>query len=283
MREGIDVEYNGSFKPLKNSVNVIVDFLNVILMNMKVLADKVSNEAAGMGTSSANLADAAAEQSSAIEELAATTQEVTQAVYLNKEAANNVILFFDGSAKDIQKGNGYMEELLTVMEQITMQSKEVCGIVGIIDEISSQTDLLSLNASIEAARAGDHGRGFAVVAGEISKLAKDCAKAAKNTENLINQTLTVVEKGYGYTRQTAEVFGGIVKDSVEMKTRVDAIYKASVGQSESLDEILAVINQIAQITESNSFASTESAKSGEKLLNEASTLKELISEYRLRN
>ncbi|MDF2802312.1 MAG: methyl-accepting chemotaxis sensory transducer [Anaerocolumna sp.] len=283
MREGIDVEYKGSFKPLKNSVNVIVDFLNVILMNMKVLADKVSNEAAGMGTSSANLADAAAEQSSAIEELAATTQEVTQAVYLNKEAANNVILFFDGSAKDIQKGNGYMEELLTVMEQITMQSKEVCGIVGIIDEISSQTDLLSLNASIEAARAGDHGRGFAVVAGEISKLAKDCAKAAKNTENLINQTLTVVEKGYGYTRQTAEVFGGIVKDSVEMKTRVDAIYKASVGQSESLDEILAVINQIAQITESNSFASTESAKSGEKLLNEASTLKELISEYRLRN
>lgn len=283
MSEGIDIEYKGSFKPLKNSVNVIVDFLNVMLSNMKSMADKVSYEASGMETSSVSLSEAAAEQSSAIEELAATTQEVTQAVSLNKEAAGNVILFFEQSAKEIHKGNGYMEELVSVMQQITKQSKEVSGIVSLIDEISAQTDLLSLNASIEAARAGEHGRGFAVVAYEISKLAKDCAKAAKNTEELINQTLSVVDKGYGYTRQTAEVFGEIVKDSVEMKERVDAIYKASVKQSDSLEEILTVVNQIAQITESNSFASAQSAKSGEKLLSEANTLKELIEEYKLRD
>ncbi len=282
MREGIDVAYKGSFKPLKNSVNVIVDFLNVILKNMKELADKVAYEATGMGTSSTNLALAAAEQSSAIEEMAATTHEITQAVYLNKEASGNVMLFFDESVKEIKKGNGYMEELLLVMEQITKQSKEVRGIVNIIDEISSQTDLLSLNASIEAARAGEHGRGFAVVAGEISKLARDCAKAAKNTENLINQTLSVVEKGHGYTQQTAKVFHEIVKDSVEMKERVELIYKASVKQSDSLDEMLTVVNQVAEITESNSFASANSAKSGEKLLNEATSLKDLISAYKLR-
>lgn len=282
MREGIDVPYKGSFKPLKNSVNVIVDFLNVILKNMKELADKVAYEATAMGTSSTNLALAAAEQSSAIEEMAATTHEITQAVYLNKEASGNVMLFFDESVKEIKKGNGYMEELLLVMEQITKQSKEVRGIVNIIDEISSQTDLLSLNASIEAARAGEHGRGFAVVAGEISKLARDCAKAAKNTENLINQTLSVVEKGHGYTQQTAKVFHEIVKDSVEMKERVELIYKASVKQSDSLDEMLTVVNQVAEITESNSFASANSAKSGEKLLDEATSLKDLISAYKLR-
>lgn len=282
MREGIDIEYKGSFKPLKNSVNVIVDFLNVILKNMKELADKVSYEATGMGTSSNNLAMAAVEQSSAIEEMAATTGAVTQAVYLNKEASGNVIVFFDESVKEIEKGNGYMEKLLLVMEQITKQSKEVCGIANIIDEISSQTDLLSLNASIEAARAGEHGRGFAVVAGEISKLARDCAKAAKNTESLINQTLSVVEKGYGFTKQTAKVFNEIVKDSVEMKERVDQIYQASIKQSDSLEEILTVVNQIAEITEANSFASAKTAKSGEKLLNEAISLKDLISEYKLR-
>lgn len=282
MREGIVTEYKGSFKPLKNSVNVIVDFLNSILNNIQMLADKVSREAAVMESSSVNLAEAAAEQSSAIEELAATTQEVTGAVSLNKEAADHVIVFFDQSVQEIQKGNDYMEDLLEVMRQITEHSQNVSGIVSLIDDISSQTDLLSLNASIEAARAGEYGRGFAVVAGEISKLAKDCARAAKNTEELINKTLTVVDKGYGYTKQTAEVFEEIVKDSVKMKEMVDDIQKASIKQSDSLEEILTVVNQIAKITESNAFAASESAQSGEKLLVEANELKDLVLEYKVR-
>lgn len=283
MREGIHIEYKGSFLPLKNSVNVIVDFLNNILRNMQILADKVSREASVMETSSVDLAEAATDQSSAIEELAATTQEVTQVVYSNKEASNHVIQFFDQSVQEIQKGNGYMEELLVVMEQITEHSRKVSEIVSLIDNISSQTDLLSLNASIEAARAGEYGRGFAVVAGEISKLAKECANAAHNTEELVNKTMAVVEKGHGYTLQTAQVFGVIVKDSLEMKVMVDNIHKASLKQNNSLEEILTVVNQIAKITETNSFAATESAQSSEKLLNEANQLRDLIAEYKLRS
>lgn len=282
MREGVYVEYKGSFAPLKVSVNVIVDFLNEIFKNMKTMSDKVSSEAGQIGVSSINLAEAASEQSSAVEELAATAQEVTQAVYLNKESAKNIILFFDQSTKEIQKGGSYMEGLLTVMQQITDHSRKVTGIVGLIDEISSQTDLLSLNASIEAARAGEHGKGFAVVAGEISKLAKDCARAAKNTEELVNKTLSFVDNGYEYTRQAAEVFQGIIKDSEEMKARVDTIYEASAKQNDSLEEILTVVNQVAGITESNSFAAAESARSVEKLLLEAKIFHNTVSVYKLR-
>ena len=151
-----------------------------------------------------------------------------------------------------------------------------------IDEISSQTNLLSLNASIEAARAGEHGRGFAVVANEIGKLANECALAAKNSTELIQKTLEVVENGSALTNKTADVFHAIVKDSEETKNLVSGIDEACSGQSHSLEEILIVVNQIAKVTESNALASEETAASSEKLSEEAKLLHSMLDEFELR-
>ncbi|QHQ61849.1 HAMP domain-containing protein [Anaerocolumna sedimenticola] len=281
MRNGIEIEYKGSFYPLKVSVNYIVEFLNEIIGKMKEMSLQVSDGAARMEQSSVRLANDANDQSGSVEELAATIQEISEAVHINAAHAQHVNRFFDDSINEINKGNDYMREMLLSMEQITEQSNQVSEIVQMIDEISTQTDLLSLNASIEAARAGAFGRGFAVVADEIGKLAKGSAEAARRSTELIHKTLEAVESGSELTNRTANVFEKIVKDSEEMRKLVDGIDKACSKQSVTLEEILKAVHQIAEITESNSAAAGESAALSNELLKGTKTLDSMLSEYKV--
>lgn len=283
MSDGITIDYKGDFEPLKVSVNSIVDFLNEMLHKLKEVAYEVSIGASKMQDSSQLLADGASDQSSSVEELAATIHEITEAVQANADNAKHVNHFFDKSIEQIDQGNDHMRELLKSMDRIAEHSNQVSNIVKMIDEISSQTNLLSLNASIEAARAGEHGKGFAVVANEIGKLANESALAAKNSTDLINKTLEVVKSGSELTQKTANVFNAIVKDSEETKVLVNGIDEACSSQSTSLAEILVVVNQIAVVTESNTLAAEETASSSEKLTNEANTLRSMLDEYELKN
>lgn len=283
MREDISIHYKGDFSSLKISVNEIIRFLNDTLEKIRAVTYQVSNSANNMYESSNEIAMGASEQSSAVEELSATIYEITEAVKKNATQTKHVNDFIDTSIGRIHDGNTYMDELILAMDKIMIQSKEISNIVQVIDEISSQTNLLSLNASIEAARAGTHGRGFAVVAQEIKKLAEECALAAKNTTALIHRTLAVVENGTLLSKNTAQVFNAIVNDSIETKHLVNIIDEACSGQTTLLEEILIVVNQIASVTQTNAGSAEIAAGAGELLSSEANKLKELISEYQLRS
>lgn len=170
------------------------------------------------------MAEGAADQAGAVEELTATVESV---VNISNESAKNAVVAATSAtnaAKDAKKSREEINQLTEAMNRITETSKEIENIIAAIEDIASQTNLLSLNVSIEAARAGEAGRGFAVVADQIGKLATDSAKSAISTRELISKCLQEVEAGNGIVDNTIESFGTVL---VNMESFADMASSAS--------------------------------------------------------
>ena len=212
-RNGDDItDFLGDFSELKTSLLYILKRFNSTLTEISNLAEQVSSNASEVENASKSLADGATEQAGVIEELNATIDTVVDLAADTAKETQSASARVKASANKANEEKEKMNELLTEMEHITEISKEIGNIITDIEDIASQTNLLSLNASIEAARAGEAGRGFAVVADQIGKLAADSAKSAVNTRDLIDKTLVEIDKGNNITRTTADAFNQIIAD-----------------------------------------------------------------------
>lgn len=212
-RNGDDItDFLGDFSELKTSLLYILKRFNSTLTEISNLAEQVSSNSSEVENASKSLADGATEQAGVIEELNATIDTVVDMAEDTAKETQNASARVKASANKANEEKEKMNELLTEMEHITEISKEIGNIITDIEDIASQTNLLSLNASIEAARAGEAGKGFAVVADQIGKLAADSAKSAVNTRDLIDKTLVEIEKGNTITRTTADAFNQIITD-----------------------------------------------------------------------
>ncbi|MBR4027497.1 MAG: methyl-accepting chemotaxis protein, partial [Lachnospiraceae bacterium] len=167
------------------------------------------------------------------------------------------------------------------MLQIKEISDEIVKIITTIEDIASQTNLLSLNASIEAARAGEAGRGFAVVADQIGKLATDSAHAAVNTKNLISKTIEEIEKGNEVTESAAAAFQKIIGQMQEFATIVKNASESAKSQAYSLTQIETGIEQISGVTQQNAAASEECSAISGQLAERAEELDSLVKRFKL--
>ena len=187
--------FKGDFKAIDDAIVAFTDTLSGTLGNIHESSEQVALGASQMAESAQALAEGATDQAASVEELTATIQSITETIiYSSKKAEesfHNAEKFkgeAEGSSEDIKQLN-------EAMTRINDTSKEIANIITAIEDIASQTNLLSLNASIEAARAGDTGRGFAVVADQIGKLAADSAASAANTRDLIENSIREIENG----------------------------------------------------------------------------------------
>lgn len=277
----VDMNYLGDFASMKDSMINIVNTLSSISHQLTKSSAQVSKGAENIAIASQSLVSGAANQSNSIDELVIIIHEITEHVNLNAKSAKNVNTLSINSVNEIEKGNDYMEKLLTAMKEISMQSNEIANIIKVIDNISYQTNLLSLNASIEAARAGENGKGFAVVANEIGKLASECGEAAKNTTQLIGNSIKSVSEGSKLADETAELLKNVVFSATETSTLVNQISSACSEQATSLNEVLEGMQQISVMVEANSSATEQTSTSSEELLSQAETLNQMLHSFKV--
>ena len=281
-RNGDDItDFLGDFSELKVSLLYILKRFNSTLTEISNLAEQVSSNSSEVENASKSLADGATEQAGVIEELNATIDTVVDMAEDTAKETQNASARVKASANKANEEKEKMNELLTEMEHITEISKEIGNIITDIEDIASQTNLLSLNASIEAARAGEAGRGFAVVADQIGKLAADSAKSAVNTRDLIDKTLVEIEKGNTITRTTADAFNQIITDMESFAELAENTMEKANSQAESLEQIGQGIEQLSGVVQGNAASSEENTAISINLAEGAAKMHDRVNIFKL--
>lgn len=274
-------QYVGDFNNIIVSVEKIKDSLTETLTGIKEAASQVSAGSSQMAESATDLAEGATDQAGSVEELRATIMDVTEQVKHDSEETLTAREGIREVSSIAQKSRSEMEEMKEAMERINTTSRKIGDIIASIEEIASQTNLLSLNASIEAARAGELGKGFAVVAGEIGKLAGESAKAAVDTRELIESSVREVEDGNQITQKTADSLKSVVENLESVVTSIESINEASQRQSQAMEQIDMGMEQISGVVQSNSATAEETSATSEELSAQAEMLDSLVGRFRL--
>ena len=281
-RNGNDItDFLGDFSELKVSLVYILKRFNSTLTEISNLAEQVSSNASEVENASRSLADGATEQAGVIEELNATVDTVVDLAADTAKETQSASARVKASANKANEEKEKMNDLLMEMGHITEISKEIGNIITDIEDIASQTNLLSLNASIEAARAGEAGKGFAVVADQIGKLAADSAKSAVNTRDLIDKTLVEIEKGNTITRTTADAFNQIIADMESFAEIAQNTMEKANSQAESLGQIGQGIEQLSSVVQGNAASSEENTAISINLAEGAAKMRDRVNIFKL--
>ncbi len=274
-------DYVGEFGKIKTALENISYTMIRTIEGINNSAVQVTGGAGQIAEAAQSLAEGATQQAAAVEELLATVTDVSDRVHANAEYAKSAATGAEDVKNMIERSNAEMRQLVDAMEQINNCSNAISAIIANIEEIADQTDLLSLNASIEAARAGEMGRGFAVVANEVGNLAKESVLAVQRSTQLIENSRDAVAHGMELVGGTAERLSASVSGVINLAEQMNDLSAASMGQTESLREVVRGINQIASVVSDNSAMSEESAASSQELSAQATSLNEMVGFFHI--
>lgn len=278
----IERDYLGDFVEIKNSINMILGAFNDVLFEINQASEQVSSGAYHVSQSSESLSQGATEQASAIEQISASIGDIaskTKNAAMKAQDINSLSVRVRG---DAEKGDHEMKSMLQAMSEIEDSSISISQIIKVIDEIAFQTNLLALNAAVEAARAGQHGKGFAVVAEEVRNLAARSAKAASETTDLIEASISRVKQGTDIANQTAGDLQKIVGGIGEVVEIISEIATEANDQAMAVAEINEGVNQVSTVTQMNTATAQESAAASEQMSSQAMLLQEMVGRFQLK-
>ena len=274
--------YLGDYKQLLVFLKDINHKLSATMSHINTAADQVSVGADQVSSGAQALSQGATEQASSVEELAATISVVAEMINTNAADAEQANSRTGEAGMKMQNATVRMDDLVSAMNEISESSDQVKKIIKTIEDIAFQTNILALNAAVEAARAGEAGKGFAVVADEVRNLASKSAEAAKNTNVMIEGSLTAIEKGNSLVDEVASMMGEVSEAAMAVASINAQISNVSKEAADSIRQISVGIDQISTVVQTNSATAEESAAASEELSGQAAMLKDLIGAFTLR-
>lgn len=281
-KEASGAVYPGDFSDMQHYLQIIGEKLNGALGGIVEAADHVSGNAQQMAASSSMLSQGAMEQASAVEQLTVTMSDMERDAQKTAGLVMEAKAAIDYAGTELQESGKYIESLNQAMNLIMASTSEISHIIDTIEDIALQTNILALNASVEAARAGAAGKGFAVVAGEVRELAQKSDEATKATMELIKGSTEAVNKGSEVVAKVTESVINIVEQSGQIGEQMSIVSGAIERQTSAIAQVTESISQISDVVQSNTASSEESAASSEELSEQASVLQDLVSGFSLR-
>ncbi|OQB14389.1 MAG: Methyl-accepting chemotaxis protein II [Firmicutes bacterium ADurb.Bin193] len=279
----LEGDYKGDHAEIKDTLNRTLDALSAYISEINNASEQVLLSSQSVANGSQSLSQGATEQASSIEELTTSIAQIAEQTKENAGNAARASEMAQSVKNNAEQGNEYMKEMLVSMNEIDSAAANIYKVIKVIDEIAFQTNILSLNAAVEAARAGQHGKGFAVVAEEVRNLASRSAEAAKETAELIETSIAKVKNGITIAASTADALNNICEGVSNAASFIGDISVASNEQASAIVQINKGIEQVSMVIQTNSATAEESAAASEELSGQAGLLKQMVERFELKD
>ncbi|MEZ4599809.1 MAG: methyl-accepting chemotaxis protein [Syntrophotaleaceae bacterium] len=266
---------------LGRALRTMITSLRELIGQIQRSGENIASGSVQVADSSQSLSQGATESAASLEEISASMTELASQTRFNSENAAQANQLVSNAKRAAEQGNRQMQQMVAAMGEINEAGQNISKIIRVIDEIAFQTNLLALNAAVEAARAGQHGKGFAVVAEEVRNLAARSAKAAKETEELIEGSVKKAQGGAEIADSTAASLQQIVQEIAKVTDLVGEIAAASSEQSEGIGQINVGLDQIDQVTQRNTSNAEEGAAAAEELATQAAEMRKMLARFKL--
>lgn len=281
LRKRMKVYSEDEFGKTAEAFNVMADNMQSTMQMINSAAQQVAAGSRNISDSGNMLANGATTQAASVQELSASITELSEQTARTAENAKEADKLTNSAREMAVSGNHEMGELVDAIGAISDSSKNIAKIIKTIDEIAFQTNILALNAAVEAARAGQHGKGFAVVAEEVGNLAARSAKAAKETQTIIEESLRKIDNGTALVHKTKQALQDITDGVEKASSYVNDIATNSEKQSLAINMLSQGVNQVSQVVQTNSATAEESAAASVELSGQADLLQEAVARFKI--
>ena len=273
-------EYVGEFIKIRESLTVIIGKMRETLTTLKEVSVQIDSGSEQLAFAAEDLAEGSTDQAGQVSELVKTFEEMTQTMERNVEKAQESVEIASRAGATLAQGNTKMQELKKAIGEISRCSEQIGTIIGTIEDIASQTNLLSLNAAIEAARAGEAGKGFAVVADQVKSLAEESARAAGETTKLIETAIAAVDSGIAIADQTAQNMDAVMADASDATETMSQIAVMLQNDVEHMRHVRGNLQQVSAVVDNNSATSQETAAVSEEQKAQVEAMVELMDHFK---